>query len=187
MLLIRNATIRDLDTIAAVEAACFSPAEAATRDTLADRLHRYPNHFWLLFEDETLVSFLDGFVTDLPDLTDDMFEHAELHDENGQWQMIFGVNTIPSRRRRGYAGMLVERVIRDAKQQGRKGVVLTCKDALIHYYEKFGFVNEGVSASVHGNVVWYQMRLVSGWHLLPFAEPPWRNLRRLQVIQCSAC
>ena len=100
MLLIRNATIRDLDVITAVEAACFSPAEAATRDTLADRLHRYPDHFWLLFEDETLVSFLDGFVTDLPDLTDDMFEHAELHDENGQWQMIFGVNTIPSRRRR---------------------------------------------------------------------------------------
>ena len=71
MLLIRNATIRDLDVITAVEAACFSPAEAATRDTLADRLHRYPDHFWLLFEDETLVSFLDGFVTDLPDLTDD--------------------------------------------------------------------------------------------------------------------
>ena len=119
MLLIRNATIRDLDVITAVEAACFSPAEAATRDTLADRLHRYPDHFWLLFEDETLVSFLDGFVTDLPDLTDDMFEHAELHDENGQWQMIFGVNTIPSRRRRGHAGTLIDCAIRDAERQGR--------------------------------------------------------------------
>ena len=32
-------------------------------------------------------------------------------------------------------------------------------DKLIHYYAKFGFVNEGVSQSVHGNVVWYQMRL----------------------------
>ena len=40
-----------------------------------------------------------------------------------------------------------------------KGLVLTCKDKLIHYYAKFGFVNEGVSASVHGNVTWYQMRL----------------------------
>jgi len=27
------------------------------------------------------------------------------------------------------------------------------------YYAKFGFVNEGVSNSVHGGVVWYQMRL----------------------------
>ena len=159
MLLIRNATISDLDAIAAVEAACFSPAEAATRDMLADRLHRYPDHFWLLLEDETLVSFLDGFVTDLPDLTDDMFAHAELHDENGQWQMIFGVNTIPSRRRRGHAGTLIERAIRDAKRQGRKGVVLTCKEQLIGFYERFGFVNEGVSdGSVIGGVKWYQMR-----------------------------
>lgn len=38
-------------------------------------------------------------------------------------------------------------------------MVLTCKDALIPYYAKFGFVNEGVSASVHGNVTWNQMRL----------------------------
>ena len=159
MLLIRNATIRDLDAITAVEATCFSAAEAATRDTLADRLHRYPDHFWLLFEDETLVSFLDGFVTDLPDLTDDMFEHAELHDENGQWQMIFGVNTIPSRRRRGYAGILVERVIRDAKQQGRKGVVLTCKDEMVPYYAKFGFITECKGLSRYAGIAWNQMRL----------------------------
>ena len=33
------------------------------------------------------------------------------------------------------------------------------KDKLITYYSKFGFVNEGISESVHGNVTWYQMRL----------------------------
>ena len=159
MLLIRNATIRDLDAITAVEATCFSAAEAATRDTLADRLHHYPDHFWLLFEDETLVSFLDGFVTDLPDLTDDMFKHAELHDENGQWQMIFGVNTIPSRRRRGHAGTLIDCAIRDAKQQGRKGVVLTCKDEMVRYYAKFGFITECKGLSRYAGIAWNQMRL----------------------------
>ena len=50
-------------------------------------------------------------------------------------------------------------VIADARAQGRKGLVLTCKEKLLHYYAKFGFVNEGVSASTHGGVVWYQMRL----------------------------
>ena len=35
----------------------------------------------------------------------------------------------------------------------------TCKDRLVHYYAKVGFVSEGVSASTHGGVVWYQMRL----------------------------
>ena len=53
----------------------------------------------------------------------------------------------------------VNHVIGEAKAQGRKGLVLTCKDKLVHYYTKFGFVSEGVSGSTHGNVVWYQMRL----------------------------
>ena len=73
--------------------------------------------------------------------------------------MIFGVNTIPAYRRRGLAGLLLKRAIADAREQGRKGLVLTCKDHLVSYYAGFGFENEGISMSVHGNVVWYQMRL----------------------------
>ena len=73
--------------------------------------------------------------------------------------MIFGVNTIPSYRQHGYAGELIRRAIFNAKAQHRKGLVLTCKDKLIHYYASFGFVDEGISESVHGNVVWHQMRL----------------------------
>jgi len=56
--------------------------------------------------------------------------------ENGAWQMIFGVNTLPAYRNHGYAGELLKRAIADAKDQGRKGLVLTCKDRLVHYYAK---------------------------------------------------
>lgn len=48
-----------------------------------------------------------------------------MHDEKCSWQMIFGVNTIPSYRRKGYAGELIQRAIEDARAQGRKGLVLT--------------------------------------------------------------
>lgn len=41
-------------------------------------------------------------------------------------------------------------MIEDAKFHSRSGVVLTCKEHLIHYYEKFGFENEGISGSEHG-------------------------------------
>ena len=156
---IRTATMDDLQAVAAVEAECFPAAEAATEVEFAQRLRYYGNHFWLMFEGEKLIAFVDGFVTDEADLTDEMYEKAELHNEDGAWQMIFGVNTIPSHRRHGYAGQLIQRAIKDARAQGRKGLVLTCKDRLVPYYAKFGFKNEGVSDSTHGNVVWYQMRL----------------------------
>lgn len=156
---IRNATLNDLPAIAAVEAACFPAAEAATAEELAGRLAHYANHFWLLLEEGELAAFVDGLCTDKADLTDEMYANASLHSETGAWQMIFGVNTVPRRRRRGYAEMLLRRAIADARAQGRKGLVLTCKDRLVHYYAKFGFVSEGVSGSTHGGVVWYQMRL----------------------------
>ena len=51
-------------------------------------------------------------------------------------------------------------MIGDAKNKGRKGLILTCKDRLIHYYAKFGYKNMGVS--VHGGAVWYDMILEFG-------------------------
>lgn len=157
---IRNAKKEDLQQIAAVEARCFPPNEAATEEDLSKRLECYAEHFWLMFDGDKLISFVDGMVTDKPDLTDEMYENALMHDEHGKWQMIFGVNTIPEYRHRGYAGELIRRAISDAEKQGRRGLVLTCKEELISYYSQFGFVSEGISGSVHGNVVWYQMRLV---------------------------
>ena len=157
---IRTAGMADLAAVTAVEAACFPAAEAATEQDFAARLSVYPDHFWLL-EDEAgrLVSFVNGLVTNESSLRDEMYSDAGFHDESGDWQMIFGVNTIPTHRRQGLAGQVIRRVIQDARAQGRKGCVLTCKEPLIHYYAGFGFVNEGVSQSVHGGVVWYEMRL----------------------------
>ncbi len=159
-MIIRNATMQDLEQIAAVEAECFPAAEAATREEFQARIQSYGNHFWLMFDGEKLIAFVDGFVTDEADLTDEMYEQASMHNANGAWQMIFGVNTIPEYRRQGCAAALLQRAVDDAKKQGRKGLVLTCKEALIPYYSRFGFEDEGISdKSVHGNVVWHQMRL----------------------------
>ena len=68
---IRTATIKDLEAVTSVEAECFPPAEAATREELAERLKYYADHFWLMFDGDKLIAFVDGFVTDEEDLTDD--------------------------------------------------------------------------------------------------------------------
>lgn len=159
-MIIRKATMNDLDAISEVESECFPAAEAATKEEFRKRLESYADHFLLMFDGEKLAAFIDGFVTDEPDLTDQMYENAAMHSESGKWQMIFGVNTLPEYRRRGLAGALINEMIAEARRQGRDGLVLTCKDRLVHYYAKFGFLNEGVSEkSTHGGAVWNQMRL----------------------------
>jgi len=157
---IRYATMADLDDIASVESVCFPVLEAATKEEFEQRIKYFGNHFWLMFDEGKLIAFVDGFVTDESDLTDEMYENASMHNENGAWQMIFGVNTLPEYRRCGYAKELIEKVILDARKQNRKGLVLTCKESLVPYYSKFGFIDEGITdKSTHGNVQWHQMRL----------------------------
>lgn len=156
---IRKANAGDLKELAAIEAACFPKAEAAKEEEFRERLRVYGEHFLLLEENGRIISFINGMVTDGAVIRDEMYEKAEMHQESGAWQTVFGINTLPEFRRRGYAAKLMEAFIAEAKAQNRKGCILTCKERLIPYYEKFGYQNQGVSGSAHGGAVWYDMRL----------------------------
>ena len=159
MLEIRNAGIKDLDRIYELETACFSPAEAATYEALKQRLEVFPNHFWLLERDGELVAMVNGMTTNNEKLEDRMYRDASLHNEDGKYQMMFGVETRPDQRRKGYASILMKEAIKDCRNDSRKGVILTCKEEHIPFYEKLGFVNKGVADSNHANEVWYLMEL----------------------------
>lgn len=80
---ITHASMQDLAAVTAVEAMCFPPAEAATEKDFAGRIQHYGNHFWLMFDGDRLIAFVDGFVTDEADLTDEMYANAAMHNENG--------------------------------------------------------------------------------------------------------
>ncbi|XWX62472.1 GNAT family N-acetyltransferase [Desulfitobacterium sp. AusDCA] len=62
-------------------------------------------------------------------------------------------------RNQGIAAQLMNCLIEVSRLASRKGVILTCKEKLIHYYSKFGFENKGVSKSKHGGSEWYDMIL----------------------------
>ena len=142
-----------------LEAACFPSAEAAPYESFAARLTVFPDRFWLLYLNGELVSMVNGSLTDEKDLYDGMFHDATLHNPHGRWQMIFGVATRPDHQREGHAGRLLVVALEQCLKEGKEGVVLTCKQAKVPYYSKFGFVNEGLSSSQHGGDKWYQMRI----------------------------
>lgn len=157
-LTLRHATVADTPAVAALEAACFPPAEAASEASYAARLATFPHRFWLLFAEGELVSMVCGCTTHEPDLRDEMFRDPTLHQPDGPHQMIFTVATHPDHRNRGYAGTLLRAMLEDCRREGRASAVLTCKAHRLAYYAAFGFVNEGLSPSDHGGATWYQMR-----------------------------
>ena len=157
---IRTVKPEDLAGVTALEAECFPAAEAAGEESLRERIGAFPESFFVAEEENgRIIGMINGAVTDQKTIIDDMFEDAGLHRPDGDYQSIFGLDVAPDRRRQGIAAELMEHMIRSARDAGRKGVILTCKDRLIHYYEKFGYRNMGVSASVHGGAVWYDMIL----------------------------
>lgn len=156
---IRQAAIDDLDAVTKVEAVCFPPAEAAGREAFKKRLKAFPESFFIAEIDDEIIGFINGCITNSTTIYDELYEDASLHNSDGNYQTIFGLDVIPKYRNQGIAVQLMNHMIEVAREAGRKGLILTCKSNLIHYYEKFGYANKGLSESVHGKAEWYDMML----------------------------
>ena len=154
----------DLQGIIQIEQLCFTPAEAATPKALTERMQIFPENFIIAeIDDENnkgkkMIGMVDGISYPKPELIDEIYSNAKLHDKNGDYCIIMGLNTHPDYRRLGVATELMKFFIEVSKERGQKGMILTCKDLYISLYEKLGFKNHGVSSSSHAGVVWYDMK-----------------------------
>lgn len=157
--LIRQVRTDDLDAVTRVEAVCFPEAEAAARDSFSQRIKAFPECFFVAEKDGEIVGFINGCATDQRTIRDEMFEDTVWHKADGAYQSIFGLDVVPQYQHQGLASQLMRHLIEDAREKGRKGLILTCKDRLIGFYEGFGYRSLGVSESVHGGAVWYDMIL----------------------------
>ena len=156
---VRKVKPEDLDAVTRVEAVCFPEAEAAPRESFRQRISTFPDSFFVAEKDGEIIGFINGCATDSRVIFDEMFADASHHREDGIYQSIFGLDVIPEYQHQGLASRLMEHLIEDAREKGRKGLTLTCKDRLIGFYERFGYKNLGLSQSVHGGAVWYDMIL----------------------------
>lgn len=158
-IIIRQVMPEDLDAVARVEAVCFPEAEAAPRASFSQRIRTFPESFLVAEKNGEIIGFINGCATDERTICDEMFEDAGYHKQDGAYQSIFGLDVAPEWQHRGLAGRLMESLIEDARKRGRRGLILTCKEHLIGFYERFGYRNMGISGSVHGGAVWYDMIL----------------------------
>ena len=82
--------------------------------------------------------------------------------KNGKNIMLLGLDVLPEYRGQGLAREIMERYLAREKGQGRKRVVLTCLDEKVKMYERMGYKDLGISASVWGGEKWHDMEYVFG-------------------------
>ena len=157
---IRQATLSDLDTITQIEATCFPPAEAASKEQLRKRLQTFTQSFFVAEKEGKIVGFINGAIVDEKIISDAMFEETTFHKPNGRYQSIFGLDVLPQYQHQGIATELMNHMIASARETGKKGLILTCKETLIPFYSRFGYKNKGLSLSSHGGATWYDMILL---------------------------
>lgn len=158
-IIIRQVSIKDLDYVTEVEAACFPEAEAAAKESFEQRIKTFPESFFVAELDKKIIGFINGCVINGTVIYDRLYDDSTLHIKEGSYQAIFGLDVIPDYQKKGVAFKLMNYMIEVSRKRGRKGIILTCKENLIDYYKKFGFINKGISQSVHGGAQWYDMIL----------------------------
>ena len=156
---IRQASLEDMEDVVKIEEISFPKAEAATRESIEERLKAFTESFFVAEQDGKIVGFINGSVIEGEIIRDEFYSDISFHNPAGDHQSVFGLDVHPECRGRGIAATLMQGMIGAARKAGRKGVALCCKETKIPYYEKFGFVAIGQSDSKHGNAVWYDMIL----------------------------
>jgi len=149
--------MEDFDRIMEIEQLSFTPEEAATEVAFVNRIRMIPDSFLVAVEEGEIIGFINGPVMDNAYITDDLFSETKENPENGGVQSILGLAVHPTHRKKGTASILLSNLEKDAAMKNRTAVTLTCLDALIPFYEKQGYQNDGVSESEHGGEVWYNM------------------------------
>lgn len=160
MITIRNAQLEEGVLLASIEAECFPAAEAASETEIKKRMETFSENFFIAEKNGEIVGFINGGTTDKPELPDELYHDAGLHKPHGDYQTVFGLNVLPAHRHQGIAGELLDYLSRISQERGKKGVILTCKEHLIGFYESHGFRNFGIASSEHGGAVWYDMKKI---------------------------
>lgn len=157
-LTLNHPTAADLPHIMQIERAGFTAAEAASEAAMAERI-RTINDTFIVARDAsgTVIGFIVAAIISERYLHDELFAKSVPNPPHGGYCAILSLAVAPEQRGQGIAGQLLQALIATCRIARRDGVTLTCLDALIPFYEKNGFTNEGISASQHAGEQWFNL------------------------------
>jgi ribosomal protein S18 acetylase RimI-like enzyme len=158
-MIIRNVLPKDLDECYLVETSGFPPEEAATKETIKLRIDTFPQGFFVAEVEGRVIGILNSAATDKDDISDEELKQLIGHNPNGKNLVVFALAVLPEFQTQGIARKLMSCLVEDARERKKQSVLLMCKQHLIAYYERMGFIHAGLSKSTHGGAEWHEMRL----------------------------
>ena len=156
---INPAQPQNLGQIMTIEKAGFTPAEAATEASMAERIRLISDTFLVAKDGDTVLGYIVGPAFDQRYLTDALFDKSTPNSPTDRYQTVLSLAVSPDHQQGGLGSQLLTALAQVARQQHRQAITLTCLQRLVPFYERNGYVNEGVSASAHAGETWYNLVL----------------------------
>jgi ribosomal protein S18 acetylase RimI-like enzyme len=155
---IRQVKKNDLEGCFEVENLSYT-TDGASKEKVEKRINVFPEGFLVAELEGKIVGIVNGTSTNKEDLSDEELKEMAGFDKKGKNLIIFSLAVLPSFRCQGIAKQLMDKFIETAKRLKKEKILLICKDDLIHYYEKIGFIYLTKSKSTHGGFSWHEMYL----------------------------
>ncbi|CAM3218874.1 GNAT family N-acetyltransferase [Lactiplantibacillus plajomi] len=152
--------LTDLPQIMAIEKAGFSSAEAGTEAAYRERIAKLGETFLVARDRAVVLGFIVGPATGARYIADEMFTTTPTNLERGGHQLVFTLAVSPLARHQRVGSQLLAALEADARAKGRLSMSLTCLERLVPFYERNGFVNQGVAESQHAGETWYNLEKV---------------------------
>ena len=158
-MIIRQASLADLDAIHRIELENFSPKEAISREILAKHIETISTTFLVAEKKGKILGYLEGPIRSERHLHDVSFtlEIEDCHSIDGGFISLTSLSISKEAQGLGVGRALLEAMKEIAIADERHGINLTCHDYLTAYYERHDFVNEGQSKSTYADEIWYDM------------------------------
>ncbi|GAA3333734.1 GNAT family N-acetyltransferase [Ectobacillus funiculus] len=123
------------------------------------RIQLTPDSFFVAEKkDGVIVGFVNGPVIETAFITDDLFGNVKENPASGGHQSVFRISSVPAFFKKNEVWhQRYLHILKNARENNRETITLTCKENLIRFYENYGYRNLGVSSSEHGRVIWYNM------------------------------
>lgn len=155
----RSIHAEEADQAVAIEQICFPPNEACSEKHMKERIAKATELFLVAVDKENgkIAGFLNGLSTNETTFRDEFFTDAELYNPEGKNIMLLGLDVLPEYRMQGLAREIVNQYIRRERENNRQRLILTCLQAKVEMYEKFGFCDAGIADSTWGGEEWHEM------------------------------
>ena len=154
---IRQVKIKDLESINQIIFKNFSYDERPSKEKIKERIKFSSDFFYILEDDDKVISFIYGFLTKDEVMNDDFF-NSNKHKNKGEYFYLSTLCTKKEYQSKGYGNALLSFIEIELRKRNVKQIFLITKKENICFYEKHKFVLEEKTIINKNGKIYYVMK-----------------------------